>query len=72
MTFYTSPGVLTERMHAFVATGLAHVGQKLMADEKIKVSPIASSEARRMLVEGEFADGKTIAVLGMYFAKQHA
>ena len=72
VTFYTSPGVLTERMHAFVATGLVHVGQKLMADEKIKVSPIASSEARRMFVEGEFADGKTIAVLGMYFAKQHA
>lgn len=72
VTFYTSPGVLTERMHAFVATGLVHVGQKLMADEKIKVSPIASSEARRMFVEGEFADGKTIAVLGMYFAKSHA
>ena len=71
VTFYTSPGVLTEQMHAFVATGLEHVGQKLMADEKIRVSPIASSEAERMLVEGEFADGKTIAVLGMYFVKRH-
>ncbi len=72
LTFFTSPGVLTEQMHAFVATGLAHVGQKLMADERIRVSPVAAGEARRMLVEGEFADAKTIAVLGIYFAKQNA
>ena len=70
VTFFTSPGVLTEQMHAFVATGLVRVGQKLMADERIRVSPVAAAEARRMLVEGDFADAKTIAVLGMYFAKQ--
>lgn len=68
--FYTSPGFVTERMYAFVATGLTPVGQNLQGSEQITVEVLALTEARRKLVEGEFLDGKTVAVLGMFFARR--
>ena len=67
--FYTSPGILTERMHAFVATNLTPVGQNLQGTERISVKVLDTDEVRRMLVDGELCDGKTIAVLGTYFAR---
>jgi ADP-ribose pyrophosphatase len=38
--FYTSPGVLSERMFAFVARELSHVGQQLDEGEEIEVWPV--------------------------------
>jgi len=67
MEFFTSPGILTERMHAFVATGLEHVGQKLEAGEQIECHIVKMDDARSMLFDGRLLDGKTIAVLGRYF-----
>ena len=67
MEFYTSPGFCTERMHAFVARELTEVGQDLQGDEQIVVERVGFDEARRKLIDGEFQDGKTIAVLGRYF-----
>ncbi len=67
--FFTSPGILSERMHAFTATGLTHVGQNLQGGEQITVETLERDELHRMLIEGELQDGKTIAVLGMYFAQ---
>ena len=67
MEFYTSPGILTERMHAFVATGLTLVGQKLQAGERIMAKPVDADVVREKLFNGELADGKTIAVLARYF-----
>ncbi len=67
--FYTSPGICTELMHAFVATDLSPVGQRLESGERIAVETLSTAEVRRRLVAGEFKDGKTIAVLGTYFAR---
>ena len=67
--FYTTPGICTERMHAFVATDLTRVGQKLQDSEQIKVEVVDLSAASRLLARGELADGKTIAALGTYFAR---
>lgn len=67
MEFYTSPGICTERMHAFVARDLTEVGQNLQGDEQIVVERVGLLEARQRLIDGEFQDGKTIAVLGRYF-----
>lgn len=67
LQFYPSPGVLTERMHAFVATELTHVGQNLANGEEITVEIIPRSIVRKKLVDGEFHDGKTIATLATYF-----
>jgi ADP-ribose pyrophosphatase len=61
--FYTTPGLTDEKMYAFVATGLTHVGQNLEDDETIDVEVVAADEAIRMVECGEIRDGKTIAAL---------
>jgi len=65
--FYTSPGILSEMMHAFVATDLSHVGQRLEHGERIDVEVVEVDRLRRMMREGSIRDGKTLAVLGLYF-----
>jgi ADP-ribose pyrophosphatase len=67
MEFYTSPGILTERIHAFVARDLTVVGQKLQGGERILVETVEIGDLRGRLIRGELVDGKTIAVLGRYF-----
>jgi ADP-ribose pyrophosphatase len=69
--FYTSPGILSERMYAFIATGLEHVGQRLEAGEEIEVAIEPPDKIRHLLIEGGLKDGKTIAVLGTYFLQQN-
>ncbi|MEZ6086160.1 MAG: NUDIX hydrolase [Phycisphaerae bacterium] len=70
--FYTSPGICTERMYAYVARGLTHVGQDLDDSEEIDVEIVAADKIRQDLIEGKLLDGKTIAVLGTYFAIEDA
>lgn len=64
--FYTSPGVSTERMFAFVATDLTPVPQRLEDGEQIRVEVVPIARVRSMLLDGDLADGKTIAVLARY------
>ncbi len=59
-TFYTTPGMTDELMHAFVATGLTHVGQDLEADEDIEVLTLTLSRTLELIDSGEFADAKSI------------
>jgi len=66
-SFYTSPGILSESMHAFVATELTPVGQRLEEGEQIVAKLVDSREVRRMMTQGEIQDGKTLAALGVYF-----
>ncbi len=72
MEFYTSPGICTERMYAYLARDLTHVGQDLDDTEEIDVEIVAADKIRQDLIEGRLLDGKTIAVLGTYFARQDA
>ncbi len=62
-TFYTSPGITTERMYAFRARGLRHVGQRLEATEQIEVEARPLAEVLEMIRRGEIRDGKTIATV---------
>lgn len=62
-TFYTTPGICTERMHAFLATGLQEVGQDLEDTERIEVEVVTRERALEMVASGEVRDGKTIATL---------
>ncbi len=66
MEFYTTPGICTERMYAFLATDLTEVGQNLQGAERIEVEVVDLADARDRLLGGDFIDGKTIAVLGRY------
>ena len=67
-TFYTSPGFADEKMHAFVARDLKHVGQRLEATEQIEVEPTGLDRVLSMIAAGEIVDGKTIAALLHYHA----
>ena len=67
--FYTSPGICTELMHAFLATELTPVGQRLEPGERIVVETLPAADVRKRFTAGDFVDGKTIAVLGTYFVR---
>jgi 8-oxo-dGTP pyrophosphatase MutT (NUDIX family) len=58
-SYLSSPGVFTEVIHLFVATGLAPVASALEASEVIEVHWIALAEARRWALDGTIRDGKT-------------
>ena len=62
-TFYTSPGVMSEQMFAFVATDLEPTEQALEEGEDIEVLPTKFADAVRMIREGRIVDGKTVAAL---------
>jgi ADP-ribose pyrophosphatase len=64
--FYTSPGILTEKMFAFVATGLTPGPQALEENETISVRPTPISDAVAMIHSNQIVDGKTIAVILKY------
>jgi ADP-ribose pyrophosphatase len=64
--FYTSPGFLSEKMFAFVATGLEKQQAALEEGEEIEVLTVGYAEALAMVGDGRIADGKTIATLLMY------
>ncbi len=61
--FYTTPGLTDEVMHAFVARGLTHVGQKLEPYEVLTVHPVRVVDLLDMIDRGELADGKTVCSL---------
>jgi len=64
--FYTTPGICDERMVAFLATELTHVGQQLEANEQITVEVMPLDEVLGLAQRGEIKDGKTLATLLFY------
>ena len=65
-SFFTSPGILSEKMHAFAAYDLEKSHQALEEGEEIEVHSVAFEQAIAMIKTGEIADGKSIATLLMY------
>ncbi len=61
--FFPTPGFCTEKLHAYRASGLTHVGQRLDETERIEVHAVAWAEALAMVRDGRIQDGKTIATL---------
>ncbi len=60
ISFYPSPGFLSEKMHVFVATGLTHGEAEPMEDEKIESRWFAAAELGEWIRTGRIQDGKTI------------
>ncbi len=60
---YPSPGVLTEAMHLFLATGLAAVPARAAADEDLAVERLPLREALARVERGEIRDAKSVAGL---------
>lgn len=69
--FYTTPGLTDERMHAFVATGLTHVGQDLEEDESIAVEPVPAAKVLDMIATGELRDAKSMLAVLLAQRKGH-
>ena len=61
--FYSSPGILTELLRAYVATDLTKTRQNLDAGEEIEVEKVPLVEALAMIRNGRIVDGKTIVTL---------
>jgi ADP-ribose pyrophosphatase len=66
LTFYSSPGMLTERMHAFIATELTPGEPHPEETEQIRVAPMTLAEALSAIGDGRLCDAKSIAVLLYY------
>src|SRR5436190_19518027 len=64
--FYTSPGILSEKMYAFAAYDLEEQEQALEEGEEIELQFATFDEAIEMIRRGEIHDGKTVAALLLY------
>jgi len=66
MCYYPSPGVFSEKMHLYLATGLTQGVQNLDHGEDIEVVALDLDEVRQRLSRGDFVDGKTICAIQHY------
>jgi ADP-ribose pyrophosphatase len=67
--FYPSPGISTEKMTLFLASGIRPGTAQPEEDEHIEVRPFPWAEALKMIDTGKIRDGKTILGL-LYFDRQ--
>ncbi len=63
--FYTAPGILTEFLHLYLATGLTPGPNNPEFDEHIEVITVPWTEAIAMIGRHKIEDAKTIAGLTM-------
>ena len=68
--FYTSPGILDERMHLFVATGLTPGQMQLEPYERIEPVVVSTETAFRWIASRKIRDAKTLVGLFFYQATQ--
>jgi ADP-ribose pyrophosphatase len=64
--FFTSPGILSEKMYVFAAYDLTRAEAALEEGEEIELAPASLAEAIDMIRFGQIKDAKTIATLLMY------
>jgi ADP-ribose pyrophosphatase len=65
-SFYTSPGILTEKMYAYAAYDLELRQASPEEGEEIELMPLALDQAIAMIGSGQITDGKTIATILLY------
>lgn len=64
--FFMSPGILSERMLLFLATGLTAGPSRLEAGEQIENLIVSWTDAIRLVERGEIQDAKTLVALLWY------
>jgi ADP-ribose pyrophosphatase len=65
-SFFLSPGILDERMHLYLATGLELVGTALEPGEDIENLVVPWAQAMDLVFQGAIQDAKTIVGLLYY------
>ncbi len=68
--FYSTPGTADEFLQVYLATELTKGEQKLETHERITVEVFPDQTVRRMIIDGTIRDAKTIAGLGIYWARR--
>ncbi len=68
-SIYTSPGIMDEVVHLFIARSLVPAKQSLEDGEHITVEAYTPEECLRMIEAGEIADAKTILGILWYRLK---
>lgn len=63
LSFYSSPGFLTEQMHLVEATDLTPASAQPEADERIQVGEFSKGQIDELLRDKKIIDGKTLAGL---------
>jgi len=66
ITFYSSPGILREQLHLFVATELTPGKTALEDGEDIEPLIVTWQDIRKMIAGGEITDAKTLIGLQHY------
>ncbi len=66
VTFYSSPGIMTERLVSFLARDLTASATNLDEGEEIRLAPQSLAEALDGIRTGRIQDGKTILTLLYY------
>jgi len=64
--FFSSPGILSEKMYAYAAHDLEKQEQQLEEGEEIELMSAKFDEAIDMIRTGQIHDGKTMATLLLY------
>ena len=72
LTFFPTPGFLTEQMHLFRATGLRAGASRPEADEEFEVRAFTRRELDRLLRRGTLRDGKTLVGVLLELARRRA
>lgn len=65
LSFFPSPGFLTERMHLVEARGLTRSKAQPEADERIRLGRFTTPQLHKMLRAKKIEDGKTL--VGLFF-----
>jgi ADP-ribose pyrophosphatase len=66
ISYYPSPGILSERMHIYVAHDLTPGDAAREANEEIENYLVSRDEAMALVERGEIVDGKSIVALLLY------
>jgi ADP-ribose pyrophosphatase len=70
LTFYPTPGFVTERMHLFRARGLRAGRARPQSDEALTARAFTVKELERMVGRGELRDAKTLAAILLHGMKR--
>jgi ADP-ribose pyrophosphatase len=71
VSYFPTPGFLSEVMHLYRATGLRRGRAQPEEDEALEVRAFRRRELERMLEGGELRDGKTILGLLLHWTSRH-
>jgi ADP-ribose pyrophosphatase len=72
LSFYPTPGFVSEVMHLYRATGLRAGPARPEDDEALEVRAFSRRELKRMLQRGELRDGKTLVGVFLHLRQSRA